>query len=261
MRGKAPHFPSFILSKKSGTVKIRQQIRSVIWNRKAEFCVPCFQSSRSILSLRGGRVRPTRQSLTMRFVIPKRNMIARDETKPWNEERTQNDAAIPMFFVISIPFCYVLPFFGAGCHAFDFQIATAALRPRNDTKLERFCLENRRFSFFAVIFCAVLLCTVFQTFRSGNCSVFPQNLPNLSLRGGRVRPTRQSLTMRFAIPKRTMVGRNETEPWKEERGTRNKAAIPMFFAIGIPFCYVLPCFGAGCHTFDFQIATSLRSSQ
>ena len=79
----------------------------------------------------------------------------------------------------------------------------------------------------------------------------------LSLRGGRIlRPTRQSLTMRFAIPKRTMVGRNETEPWKEERGTRNKAAIPMFFAIGIPFCYVLPCFGAGCHTFGFKIATA-----
>jgi len=32
--------------------------------------------------------------------------------------------------------------------------------------LERFCLENGRFAFFAVIFCAVLLCTVFQTFIS-----------------------------------------------------------------------------------------------
>ena len=43
-----------------------------------------------------------------------------------------------MFFVIGIPFCYGLPCFGAGCHSFDFQIAAAALRPRNDTELERF---------------------------------------------------------------------------------------------------------------------------
>ena len=94
------------------------------------------------LSLRGGRVRPTRQSLTERFVIPERTMVARDETEPWNEERKRNDAAIPMFFVISIPFCYGLPCFGAGCHTFGFQIATAALRPRNDTKLGRFWGKN-----------------------------------------------------------------------------------------------------------------------
>ena len=139
-------------------------------------------------------------------------MVERNETKHWNEERGSGTTQRISFFAISIPFCYVLPCFVPGCHAFGLKIATAALRPRNDTKLERFCLENRRFSFFAVIFCAVSLRTVFQTFRSGNCSVFPQNLPNLSLRGGRVRPTRQSLTERFAIPKRTMVERNETEP-------------------------------------------------
>ena len=83
-----------------------------------------------------------------------------------------------MFFAIGISSCFVLPCFVTGCHAFGFKIATAALRPRNDTKLERFCLENRRFSFLAVIFCAVLLCIVFQTFHSKNCPVFPQNLPN-----------------------------------------------------------------------------------
>ena len=81
-----------------------------------------------------------------------------------------------LFFVIGIPFCFAFPCFATGCHTFGLKIATAALRPRNDTKLERFCLENRRFSFFAVIFCAVSLRTAFQTFRSGNCSVFPQNL-------------------------------------------------------------------------------------
>ena len=131
----------------------------------------------------------------------------------------------------------------------------AALRPRNDTKLERFCLENGRFSFFAVIFCAVSLRIVFQTFRSGNCSVFPQNLPNLSLRGGRVRPTRQSLTKRFAIPERTMVARNETEPWNENRGSRIKQGIHVF-VIGLPSCFTLPCFVTGCLTFGFLIATA-----
>ena len=90
-----------------------------------------------------------------------------------------------MFFAIGIPFCYVLPCFGAGCHAFGLKIATAALRPRNDTKLERFNLENGRFSIFAVIFCVLSLRIVFQTFRFGNCSDFSQNQPVLSLRGGR----------------------------------------------------------------------------
>ena len=52
----------FRLSKKSGTVKISQQIRNVLRNRKIGFCVPYFRSSLPILSLRGGRVRPTRQS-------------------------------------------------------------------------------------------------------------------------------------------------------------------------------------------------------
>ena len=124
-----------------------------------------------------------------------------------------------MFFAIGISSCFVLPCFATGCHTFGFKIATAAVRPRNDTELGRFYLENGRFSFYAVIFCVVLLCTVFQTFRSGICSVFPQTLPNLSLRGGRVRPTRQSLTMRFGIPKRNMVGQNDI-------------AYLMFFVIG-----------------------------
>ena len=67
------------LSKKSGTVKISQQIRNVLRNPRIGFGVPYFRSSLPILSLRGGRVRPTRQSLTMRFVIPKRNMVLRNE--------------------------------------------------------------------------------------------------------------------------------------------------------------------------------------
>ena len=53
-------------------------------------------------------------------------------------ERTRNDAAIPTFFVTGIPFCLVLPCFATGCHTFGLKIATAAPRPRNDTKLRRF---------------------------------------------------------------------------------------------------------------------------
>ena len=135
----------------------------------------------------------------------------RNRTLKWRE-RTRNDAANLLFFVISIPFCFVLPCFATGCHTFTFKIATAAVRPRNDTKLRRFYLENGRFSFYAVIFYAMSFCIVFQTFRSGNCSVSPQNRSDLSLRGGRVCPTRQSLTNQFVIPKRNMVARNETEP-------------------------------------------------
>jgi hypothetical protein len=41
-------------------------------------------------------------------------------------------------------------------------------------------LENGRFSFFAVIFCTVLLCTVFQTFRSGNRFVFKRFVPEIA---------------------------------------------------------------------------------
>ena len=48
--------------------------------------------------------------------------------------------------VISIPFCYVLPCFATGCHTIDFKIATAALRPRNDTKLRRFWVKIAYFA-------------------------------------------------------------------------------------------------------------------
>ena len=62
-------------------------------------------------------------------------------------ERKQNESANPMFFGIGLPSCFVLPCFATGCHTFGLKIATAAMRPRNDTNLERFSLENGRFSF------------------------------------------------------------------------------------------------------------------
>jgi hypothetical protein len=98
-------------------------------------------------------------------------------------ERKWNDAANP-FFVIGIPFVSC-----SRASVRDAMPQTLRLprrcAPRNDTKSGRFCLENRRFLFYAVVFCAVSLRIVFQTFRSGNCFVFPQNLSLLSLRGGR----------------------------------------------------------------------------
>ena len=44
-----------------------------------------------------------------------------------------------------------------------------------------------------------------------------------------MRPTQQSLTDRFVIPERTMVERNETKPWNEERGSGTKQRIHVFY--------------------------------
>ena len=202
-------------------------------------------------------MRPTRQSLTKRFVIPKRNMVERNETKPWNKEReSEMKRRIPCFcdrdsFLLRAP---VLR------HGMPIPSTLRLPRPRcglaMTRKSGRFCLENGRFLFYAVIFFAVSLCIVFQTFRSGNCFVFPQNPPDLSLRGGRIlHPTRQSLTMRFVIPKRNMVERNETKPWNEERGSRMKRRIHVFcdrdsfllrapvLRCGMPYLWLSDCHG------------------
>ena len=124
------------------------------------------------------------------------------------------------FFVIGLPSCFVLPCFATGCHASNFKIATAALRPRNDTKIGTFFV-------YTAIFCAVSLRIVFQTFIS-EIAPFSRKTNQICHceDGAFLRPTRQSLTKRFAIPKRTMVERNETEPWKEDRGSRMKLGNP-----------------------------------
>ena len=51
----------------------------------------------------------------------------------------------PRRFKIWKFFRFPLPCFATGCHTLGFKIATAALQPRNDTNLERFCLGNARF--------------------------------------------------------------------------------------------------------------------
>ena len=84
----------------------------------------------------------------------------------------RNDAAYLMFFVIGIPSCFVPPCLATGYHAFGFKIATAALRPRNDTKMERFYLENERFCFRRP-FSHGITPLKFEIFRSENRSVFP----------------------------------------------------------------------------------------
>ena len=64
--------------------------------------------------------------------------------------------------------------------------------------------QNGCFALYAVIFCVVSLCIEFQTFHSENRSVFQQNLPIMSLRGGHFQcPTRQSETERNGISERT----------------------------------------------------------
>ena len=46
-----------------------------------------------------------------------------------------------MFFVTGLPSCFVLPCFATGCHTFGLKIATAATRPRNDTKMVGFAIK------------------------------------------------------------------------------------------------------------------------
>ncbi len=60
--------------------------------------------------------------------------------------------------------CFVLPCFAAGCHAFGLKIATAALRPRNDTKLGRLYLGNGRFSFMRPFFARCCSAPFFKRF-------------------------------------------------------------------------------------------------
>ena len=144
------------------------------------------------------------------------------------------------FFVIGISSCFMLPCFVPGYHTFDFKIATAALRPRNDTGSERFCLENGRFSFFAVIFCTVLLCTVFQTFRSGNRFVFKRFVPEIAPfshkthqichceEGAILAPDAAIFNGTICRPGTNYgcAGRNRT--LKERESKQNEAANPLF---------------------------------
>ena len=123
------------------------------------------------------------------------------------------------------------------------------------TNLKRFYLGNGRFCFMRP-FCAVLPRIVFQTFRSKNCSVFPKNLPDLSLRGGGIFCARRGNLKRNDLSSRNEIWLDGTKQNPERKRKRNEAANLMFFVIGLPSCFPLPCFATGCHTFGLKIATA-----
>ena len=139
--------------------------------------------------------------------------------------------------------------------------------PRNDTNLERFYLENGRFLFYAVVFCAVSLCTVFQTFRSGNCSVFNRFVPENALfsrktcqichceEGAAFAPDAAIFNGTICHPG-TNYGCAERNRTLEGREMKQNDAANPFFVIGLPSCFVLPCFVPGCHASNFKIATA-----
>ena len=181
----------------------------------------------------------------------------RNRTLKWRE-RTQNDAANLLFFVISIPFCFALPCFATGCHAFGFKIATAALRPRNDTKIGMFLFGKRTFFIFCDYFLrGVAPHLVFQTFRSGDCSVSHKTDQICHCEEGAFFAPDAAIfdgTICHSVTNYGCAERNRT--LKRRKRKQNDATNPMFFVIGLPFCFVLPCFAMGCHAFGFKIATA-----
>ena len=181
-----------------------------------------------------------------------RNEIWLDGTKQNPErKRKRNEAANLMFFVIGLPSCFPLPCFATGCHTFGLKIATAALRPRND-KIGTVLFVKRTFSIFAVIFFAVSLRIVFQTFRSGNCSVFRKTYQICHCEERQ----RRGNLKRNETASRNEIWLDGTKQNLERKRKRNEAANLMFFVIGLPSCFPLPCFATGCHTFGLKIATA-----
>jgi len=57
-----------------------------------------------------------------------------------------------------------IPCFATGFHTFGLKIAAAALRPRNDTNLERFCFGNGRFCFMRPFFARWCSAPLFKRF-------------------------------------------------------------------------------------------------
>ncbi len=163
----------------------------------------------------------------------------------------------PCFFVIGLPSCFVLPCLATECHAFGLKIATAAMRPRNDTKVERFYLENERFCFRRP-FSRGITPLKFETFRSETVPFFPQNPSSLSLRGGRVRPTRQSLTKQIGIPKRNMENRNETGRNNTRRHNSPRVSYYVdHFSLSVPVLrHGMPCLRLkDCHVAALLVMT------
>ena len=84
-----------------------------------------------------------------------------------------------MSFVIGISSCFVLPCFVPGCHAFGLKIATAALRPRNDTELETFLFGKQTFFVSCGRFLRGIAPHRLSNVHSGNRSVFKRFVPEI----------------------------------------------------------------------------------
>ena len=135
---------------------------------------------------------------------PETNYGCAERNRTINKERESGMKQRIPFFVIGISSCFVLPCFGAGCHTFGFQIATAATRPRNDTKIGTFLFENGRFSFMRLFFAQCRSASFFKRFvpeivAFSNVSFrkllrFPANPTRfvIARRAQFLRPTRQS---------------------------------------------------------------------
>ena len=154
-----------------------------------------------VIARRAQFLRPTRQSLTMQFVIPKRNMVGRNETKPWNKERGSETTRRIPFLQCGFPL--------ASCSRASLRDAIPqTLRlPRPRCGL---AMTQNRDGFIwktdVFIFCGYFLRGAALR-RFSNVSF--QKLFRFSAkptdfviarRAQFLRPTRQSLTMRFVIP-------------------------------------------------------------
>ena len=144
----------------------------------------------------------------------------------------------------------MLPCFATGCHSFNFKIATAATRPRNDMKIGTFLFGKRTF---------LLLCVLFSRCRSAaffRCFV-PKIVPFSRKTDQFCHCEERSDAAIFNVAichPETNYGRAErNRALKQRKRKRNETAKLLFF-IGIPFCFALPCFATGCHSFNFKIA-------
>ena len=93
--------------------------------------------------------------------------------------------------------CFRLPYFVPGCHTFGLKIATAALRPRNDTKMKRFMWGKHTFLFYEVIIARCCSASFFKRFVPRNVPFFSKTCQICHCRVGRkkLRPPRNDTKM------------------------------------------------------------------
>ena len=170
-------------------------------------------------------MRPTRQSLTNRLAIPERTMVARNETEPWSEEREREPTLRIHVFCDRDSFLFRIPVLRHGMPCLwlkDCRVAALLAMTRN---WDVFIWKT---DVFCGCFCAVSLHIVFQTFRSGNCSVSSQSLSVLSLRGERILCARRGNLKRIDLPSRNelwLCGTKQNLGRKREEAKRRSESI------------------------------------